>query len=303
MKSVGEIASEIWTVLYFLPFFGKIWPWPLTLTKGQSHRPLGHWLCLFGLYLGTKYDVCRWNSLWDMTSSSVFYPFLGKIWPWPLTLTLSQGHRHYGHWMRIIGLYLDTKYEVCRWNSLRDRTSSLVFLPIFGEIWPWPLTLTLGQGHRQLGHSMCLIGLYLCPKYEVFTSRWNSLHDMISSLVFYPFFGKFDLDLWVKVIGTWVIECASLGCTFVPSMKCLLVGEIVSKIWQVLWFFTHFWENLTLTLGQGHRHYFPWMRLLGCTLVPSMKSVGEIASEIWPVLYFFIIFGEIWPWSETLTLG
>ena len=26
--------------------------------------------------------------------------------------------------------------------------------------------------------------------------RWNSLRDMSSSLVFYPFLGKFDLDLW-----------------------------------------------------------------------------------------------------------
>ena len=98
-----------------------------------------------------------------------------------------------------------------------------------------------------LRHWMRLIGLYLGTKYEV--CRWNSLQDMTSSLVFYPFLGKFDLDLWpwlsVKVIGTWVIECALLGCTLVPSMKC--VREIASKIWPVLWFFMHFGENLTLT--------------------------------------------------------
>ena len=126
-----------------------------------------------------------------------------------------------------------------------------IFLPV-GEIAPeiWPvlwffnhfwknLTFTLTFG--RLGHWMRLIGLYLGTNYEV--CRWNSLQDMTSSLVFYPFFGKIiDLDLWPwpkVVIGTWVIECALLGCTLVPTMKC--VGEIASKIWQVLrFFFTHF---------------------------------------------------------------
>ena len=34
-------------------------------------------------------------------------------------------HRHLDHWMRFIGLYLGTKYKVCRWNSIQDITSSL----------------------------------------------------------------------------------------------------------------------------------------------------------------------------------
>ena len=69
---------------------------------------------------------------------------------------------------------------------------------------------------------------------------------MTSSLVFYQFW-QFDLHLspLVKVIGFWVIECTLLGCTLVPSMKS--VGEIGSEIGPVLWFFTHFGENLTLT--------------------------------------------------------
>ena len=33
------------------------------------------------------------------------------------------------------------------------------------------------------------------------------------------------------------------------------------------------------------------MRLMGYTLVPSMKSMTEIASEIWPVDSFFVHFG------------
>ena len=80
--------------------------------------------------------------------------------------------------------------------------------------------------------------LWVVPWYQV----W-------SLFFFYPFWGNFDLDLWplpkVKVIVTWVIECALLGCTLVKSMKS--VGEIASEIWPVLYFFTHFFENLTLT--------------------------------------------------------
>ena len=38
--------------------------------------------------------------------------------------------------------------------------------------------------------------------------------------------------------------------------------------------------------------------LLGCTLVPSMKSVAEIASEIWPVVWLFFFY-HLW---ENLTL-
>ena len=136
--------------------------------------------------------------------------------------------------MCLIGLYLDTKYEVCRWNNLLDMTISLVFLPIFWKIWPWP---------------------------------------------------------WVKVFGTWVIKCALLGCTLLPSMKS--VGEIASEIWPVLWYFTHFGENLTLTLikGQGHRHLGHWMRLIGLYLGTKYEVCSEIASEIWPVLWFFTHFG------------
>ena len=44
-----------------LTHFGKI----LTLTFGQRYRHLGHWMRIYGLYLGTKYEVCRWYSLLD----------------------------------------------------------------------------------------------------------------------------------------------------------------------------------------------------------------------------------------------
>ena len=130
----------------------------LTLTFGQCHRQLGNWKWLNGLYLGTKYEVCRRNTKIASEKWSVL-SILTHFWT-TLTLTFDQGHRHLSHWMRLIRLYLGTKYEVCKWNSLWDITSSLVF---------------------------------------------------------YPFLGNFDLDLWpwpsVKVIDTWVIECALLGCT------------------------------------------------------------------------------------------
>ena len=146
---------------------------------------------LIGLFLDAKYEVCRWNSILDMAS---FLPFLAKfdhdLWPWP---SVGQGHRPLDHWMRLIRLYLGTKYEVCKWNGLQDMTSSLFFYAFLGrfdlDLWPF-----FGQGHRHLGHWMCLIRLYLGTKYEV--CRWNSLRDMTSSLFFYQFLGKFDLDLW-----------------------------------------------------------------------------------------------------------
>ena len=78
-KVGGSNGMPIASDNHFTHFGGKIWPWPLTLTFGQGHQHLGHWVRLIGLYLGKKYEVCRWNSLRDMTSSLVFYPFLGKF--------------------------------------------------------------------------------------------------------------------------------------------------------------------------------------------------------------------------------
>ena len=164
----------------------------------------------------------------------------------------------------------DNRYDdvcACGWNNIQAMAICLVFTH-FGEI----LTLTFGHGHKHLGHWMRLIGLYLGTKYEV--CKWNSIRDMASCLVFYPIWGKFNLDLspWplVKVIVTWVIECALLGCTLVPSMKS--VGEIVSEIWPVLWFFTLFnWK------------IWPW---------PLVKVIGTWViecAEIWPVLKFFTL--------------
>ena len=125
MKSVGEIASEIWPVFFlFFTHFGEIWPWPVPLALGQGHRHLGCWMRLIGLYLGTKHEVCRWNSIWSMAH------------------------------------FIDVGQ--------------------FFDIWPWPLVR---------------------PK--------------------------------VKVIGTWIIKCALLGCILVLSMKS--VGQIGFEIWTQVW--------------------------------------------------------------------
>ena len=67
---------------------------------------------------------------------------------------------------------------------------------------------------------------------------------MPSCFVFYLFLGKLDVDLSVKVIGTWVIERALMGCTLVPSMKS--VGECPSRLDQFFGLLQIFWENLTL---------------------------------------------------------
>ena len=104
-----------------------------------------HLMRLNGLYFGTKYEVCRWNSIRDMTHFLDFGQLL-DIWPWPVTLTFDQGRWHLGHWMRLIGLYLGTKYDVCGSNRYWDMNPCLPDIQFDLEIWP----LTLSQGQRKL---------------------------------------------------------------------------------------------------------------------------------------------------------
>ena len=58
---------------------------------------------------------------------------------------------------------------------------------------------------------------------------------MASFLVFLTIWGNLtltcDLDHSSQVIVTWVVECASLVCTLVLSMKS--VGEIASEMWPI----------------------------------------------------------------------
>ena len=134
--------------------------------------------------------------------------------------------------------------------------------------------MTLGQGQRSRSNF---------PKMGWMINNWPYVWCYFTHRLYHINYHRFFLThLGVALL---------LGCTFVPSMKC--VGEIAYKIWPVLWFFTHFEENLTLTFDLDLWPW-PWVKvigtwviecaLLGCTMVPSMKSVGEIASEIWPIL-------------------
>ena len=126
MKSVGEIASGIWPVLWFLPIF--------FFKYDLDHQHLGHWMRFIEMYLGTKYEVCRWNSIRDMASSLIFLIIFWENLTLTFDLDKGQGHRNLGHWMHLIGLYLGTKYEVCRWNSIQDMVSCLVFFnPFWGK--------------------------------------------------------------------------------------------------------------------------------------------------------------------------
>ena len=108
---------------------------------------------------------------------------------------------------------------------------------------------------------------------------------------------------WPLTLTTWAIECALLGCTLVPSMKC--VGEIASVIWLVLCFFYTFFGKFDLTKvrvildqGQGHRHLGHWMRLIGLYLGTKYEVCRWNSPEIWPVLWFFIHFWK----NLTLTI-
>ena len=108
-------------------------------------------------------------------------------------------------------------------------------------------------------------------------------------------FFTFDLDLWPwpldKVIVTWTIKYALLGCVLVPSMN--YVSEIVSEICHMANFLAIFRRNFTLIrdLGLVKVTWFIECVLLGCTLVPGIKTIDEIAFEICPI-FFFLDFGQ-----------
>ena len=53
-----------------------LWPWVVTLTLSEGLKGLCHSMSLIVLYLGTRYDVCEYNSLRDMTISSFMWPLI-----------------------------------------------------------------------------------------------------------------------------------------------------------------------------------------------------------------------------------
>ena len=154
----------------------------------------------------------------------------------------------------------------------------LVFNPFWEnfelDLWPWTKVKVIDTW--VIGCK--LLGCTLVPSMK---SVGKIASEIWPILCFFTHIGEnltltFDLDQ----ISTWVIECTLLGCTLVPSMKC--VGEIASKVWPVICFFFYpFLAKFDIDL-------WPWPQvkvigtwviecvLLGCTLVPSMKSVGQI---------------------------
>ena len=53
------------------------------------------------------------------------------LWPWVVTLTVSQGQKGLCHYMVLIVLYRPWyRYDVCEFNSLRDMTISLFLWPL-----------------------------------------------------------------------------------------------------------------------------------------------------------------------------
>ena len=58
------------------------------------------------------------------------------LWPWIVTLTLSQGQKDSCHSMSLIVLYLGTSYNVCERYTLRDMTISSFFVTFDLRLWP-----------------------------------------------------------------------------------------------------------------------------------------------------------------------
>ena len=184
MKCLGEKTFwDMASCLVFVIIFGKrfiltFWPW----LKGQ------------GLYLGTKYEVCRWNRIQHMANCLLFNSFLRN-----LTLTFEIiGTSVLGSLDAPYYIYLGTgtKYEVCRWNIIRDMVSH-IFIQFWGEIWPWPVSLPRGQAYHHLGCWLRVTGLYSNNKYKVF--GWNCIRDIAHFLDFGQIFRHLtltcDLDL------------------------------------------------------------------------------------------------------------
>ena len=83
IKSVGEIASEIWFISWCLTRF---WTFDLDLWLWQGYCYMDNWMLLIGLYLTTMYEVCVLNRLLYCINT-------GSISAWTLKFVpLTLGH-------------------------------------------------------------------------------------------------------------------------------------------------------------------------------------------------------------------
>ena len=90
MMSVSVIVCKIKAIVHFC----DLWPSSVTFIVCQDHFNLNHQMDVMLLCIGTKYEVCMFNRIWDinnclektlndvtMTSSSVwFYKFQTQIY-------------------------------------------------------------------------------------------------------------------------------------------------------------------------------------------------------------------------------
>ena len=179
--------------------------------------------------------------------------------------------------MRLIGLYLGTKYKVYRWNSIRDMASSLIFFTRFGEIWPWPVTLTYVKVIGIWVIKCALLGCTLVPSMK---SRWHIIRDMAHLFWFWPIFGH--LTLPCKIIGTWVIKCALLVCILVSSMKS--VGQSGFEIWT---------QVKSISCLTMKFYPWPWVKvnekyIIQCksscfTIIPNMNWIGQMFLKLFRI--------------------
>ena len=123
----------------------------------------------------------------------------------------------------------------------------------FLTIWPWRLTLIINKINVISVIECALLGYTIIPKEtsvsKIASEIWKNIWDTANCLVFYPFFGNLTLtwpwmsleslnalllsaclicDFWlsVNVIITWVFYIDFMGCTLIPSMKCVVSTEI-----------------------------------------------------------------------------
>ena len=117
-----------------------IWPWPVTLTYGQCHPHLGHWMRLMGYTLvpSMKSVTEIASGIWPVDS---FFVNFGANLTLTFHLDLPSLPLTLGSGMRLNGLYVGTKYEVCRWNRIRDIANCLVICSLLinlTDLWPRP---------------------------------------------------------------------------------------------------------------------------------------------------------------------
>ena len=207
MKSVGEIAFEIWPIIRYLLILRTFDLDRKTLTFRSRSLALNlvFECALFGCTLVPSMKSVGNRIQNKVASCLAFYPFWGNfdldLWPW---LYEGQGHRPLSHWMRLNRLYLGTKYEVCRWNSIGDIASSLVFYPFWGN-----LTLTFDLHWRSRSSLLTSLNAHNCVVlwYQVWSlwmkyqSRYRPLFSFLST------FGHLtltcDLDPWSRSLSLW----------------------------------------------------------------------------------------------------